>query len=50
MIADGGDSVITPAALAGYSTVTLNDVGDTITLLFTNSTWVVLSHVGCTLA
>ena len=50
MIADGGDSVITPAALAGYSTVTLNDVGDTVTLLFTNSTWVVLSHVGCTLA
>mgnify|MGYP000046790222 CR=1 FL=1 len=50
MIADGGDSVITPAALAGYSTITLNDVGDTVTCLFTNSNWVVLSHVGCTLA
>jgi|TARA_R110000803_G_scaffold23698_1_gene57847 hypothetical protein len=50
MITDGGDSVVTPAALAGYTTITFNDVGDSATLVFTNSMWVLLSHVGCTLA
>ena len=50
MITDGGDSVVTPAALAGYTTITFNDVGDSATLVFTNSNWVVLSHIGCTLA
>tara|TARA_R110000744_G_scaffold123247_2_gene228390 strand:+ start:742 stop:1188 length:447 start_codon:yes stop_codon:yes gene_type:complete len=50
MITDGGNSVVTPAALAGYTTITLNDVGDSATLIFTNSNWVVLSHIGCTLA
>jgi len=50
MITDGGDSVITPAALTGYSTITLNDVGDTVVCLFTNSSWVVISNMGATLA
>ena len=50
MITDGGNSVVTPAALAGYTTITFNDVGDSATLVFTNSNWVVLSHIGCTLA
>ena len=50
MTSDGGNSVVTPAALAGYTTITFNDVGDSATLVFTNSNWVVLSHIGCTLA
>ena len=50
MITDQGNSVVTPAALAGYTTITFNDVGDSATLVFTNSNWVVLSHIGCTLA
>jgi hypothetical protein len=50
MITDGGNSVVTPAALAGYTNITFNDVGDSATLVFTNSSWVLLSHVGCTLA
>jgi len=50
MITDGGNSVVTPAALAGYTRITFNDVGDSATLVFTNSMWVLLSHVGCTLA
>jgi len=49
MITDGGNSVVTPAALAGYTNITFNDVGDSATLVFTNSKWVLLSHVGCTL-
>lgn len=50
MIVDGGDSVITPAALTGGSTITFNDVGDTVTCLFTNSSWVVLANNGATVA
>jgi len=50
MIADGGDSVITPSNLAGGTTITFNDVGDTVVCLFTNSNWVVISNVGCTIA
>ena len=50
MIADGGDSVITPANLAGGTTITFNDVGDTVVCLFTNSNWVVISNVGATVA
>ena len=50
MIADGGDSVVTPANLAGGTTITFDDVGDTVTLLFTNSNWVVISNYGATIA
>ena len=41
MIVDGGNSVVTPANLTGGSTITFQDVGDTVTCLFTNSSWVV---------
>jgi len=50
MIADGGDSVVTPTNFANGTTVTLNDVGDSVTLVFTNSNWVVLANNGCTVA
>ena len=50
MIADGGDSVITPTNLANGSTITFNDVGDTAMLIFTNTNWVVVSNNGCSIA
>ena len=50
MIVDGGDSVITPTNLAGGTTITFDDVGDTVVCLFTNSNWVVISNVGATVA
>ena len=50
MIADSGDSVITPTNFANGTTLTLNDAGDTATLVFTNSNWVVLANSGCTVA
>jgi len=50
MIVDGGNSVITPTNLAGGTTITFNDVGDTVVCLFTNSNWVVISNVGATVA
>ena len=51
MITDGGDVTLTPTNFAGSNTtVTFNDVGDTIQLCYINSTWVVLGNNGCTLA
>lgn len=50
MIADGGDSVITPTNASGFTTITFADVGDTATLLFTNSKWHVISSYGATVA
>ena len=49
MITDEGNSVVTPAALSGYTTITFDDIGDSVTCLFTNGSWVVMSNVGCTL-
>ena len=51
MITDGGDVTLTPTNFAGSNTtVTFNDVGDTITLIYINSTWCVIGNNGCTLA
>ncbi len=51
MITDGGgNSVITPSNFANGSTITFADVNDTITLIFTNSNWVVLSNNGAAVA
>ena len=52
MIVKGGsnNSVVTPANLTGYSTITFNSVGDTVTCLFTNSSWVVIANNGAVLA
>ena len=53
MITDGGGAAtITPTNLLGYSTIALQDVGDSCTLLYLNSTsgWAVISNNNCTLA
>ncbi len=51
MITDGGDVTLTPAAFAGSNTtITFNDVGDTITLIYIGSAWCVIGNNGCTLA
>lgn len=47
MITDGGDGTLTPANRGGYSTITFNDAGDSVSLVFTNSKWYVLSNYGC---
>ena len=38
--------VITPANLRGYSTITLNAQGETVTCLFKNSNWNVIASAG----
>ena len=39
MKTDGGDATLTPTHYANGSTLTFNDVGDSINLLFTNGAW-----------
>ena len=48
----GGDTTITPATLLGNSTILFNTQGDSVLLLYLNSTsgWTVISSQGCTLA
>lgn len=46
MITDVGDAVLTPLNRLGFSQITFNDVGDTVTLMFTNNKWAVLSYYG----
>lgn len=50
MIVDGGNGTLTPANPAGFATIQFNDVGDTATLVFTNSKWYIISNNGCTVA
>ena len=53
MITDGGGTAtITPATLLGYSTIALDAVGDSCTLLYLDATsgWAVISNQGCVLA
>ena len=53
MITDGGGTAtITPATLLGYSTIALDAVGDSCTLLYLDATsgWTVISNQGCALA
>tara|TARA_R110000764_G_scaffold155099_1_gene242932 strand:- start:2675 stop:3124 length:450 start_codon:yes stop_codon:yes gene_type:complete len=50
MVADGGDAVITPANFGNGTTLTLNDVGDSCSLIFTSGNWWVQSNNGCAVA
>jgi hypothetical protein len=50
MITDGGDAVLAPASKSGFTTITFNDVGDTVRLLFTNSKWHIIGSYGVTIA
>lgn len=46
MATDGGDAVLTPLNRGGFSNITFNDVGDTVTLLFNNSVWYIIASRG----
>lgn len=50
MITDGGDGTLTPTNPGGFATITFNDVGDTVDLLFTNSKWYIVGNRGVTIA
>jgi len=50
MKTDGGDGTLTVTNPIGYTTITFNDIGDTVTLFYKDSKWRVLSNFGCTIA
>jgi hypothetical protein len=51
MVVDGGDATLTPATLNGASTITFNDAGDTVLLVYvTTLGWTVISNSGATVA
>jgi hypothetical protein len=51
MVADGGDGTLAPTTETGFTTITFNDVGDSVTLqYFTTLGWMILSNNGCTVA
>jgi len=51
MVADGGDGTLTPATFANGSTITFNDVGDSVLLVYnTTGGWALVSNTGCTIA
>jgi hypothetical protein len=50
MMGDGGDGTLTPSNLGAATTITFNDVGDSVLLMFLNTDWWVVSNNGCTVA
>ena len=51
MVTDGGTGTLTPATLAGGTTIVFNDVGDSVILIYnTTGGWAVLSNNGTTIS
>ena len=51
MVADGGNGTLTPTTFANGSTITFNDVGDSVMLIYnTTGGWALISNTGCTIA
>jgi len=51
LLVDGsGNATITPANLAGGTTITMNDAGDSVILLWNGTDWVVIKNIGSTIA
>jgi hypothetical protein len=50
MTTDGGDGTLTPSNFGNGTTITFNDVGDTVLLVFMGTDWWVVSNSGCTVA
>jgi len=51
MIVDGGNGTLTPTTFAGGTTITFNDVGDGVVLVYSTTVgWVVVGNNGATIA
>ena len=51
MIVDGGDATLTPTTFAGGSTITFNDAGDSVILVYNTTVgWVAVANQGATVA
>ncbi len=49
MVTDGGDGILTPAAVEGFSTITFTAVGDWVILRFNGRAWKVANSFGVTI-
>ena len=49
-IVDGGSGILTPTTLLGYTTITFNDVGDSVELQFGTGGWAIISVFNATIA
>jgi hypothetical protein len=50
LVVDGGDGTLTPTSLSGGTTITFNDAGDFVLLVWNGTAWVVLENSGTTVA
>jgi hypothetical protein len=50
MLTDGGDGTLTPTNFGNGTTITFNDVGDSVLLVFLGTDWWIVSNNGCTVA
>jgi hypothetical protein len=50
MITDGGDGTLTPTNPGSFNTITFDNAGDSVELIFTNSKWYILGSRGITIA
>ena len=50
LVVDGGDGTLTPANLDGGTTITFNDAGDYVVLIWNGTDWVVIENSGATVA
>jgi hypothetical protein len=50
LVDGGGNATITPANLASGTTITMNDAGDSVILLWNGTDWVVIKNIGSTIA
>ena len=48
MTADLGDGTLNTITSSGFTSITFNDVGDTVSLMFLNSSWHIMSYFGVT--
>jgi hypothetical protein len=52
-VAEGGGAdtgVITPASASGFTTATLNAIGDYVVFMWNGTAWIVLEYMGATIA
>lgn len=51
MIVDGGDGTLTPATFANGTTITFNDAGDSVMLVYNTTVgWALVANTGTTVA
>lgn len=50
MKTDGGDGTLTPSLLQGGTTITFNDAGDFVELVYLDGKWNILTNSGATVA